>query len=170
MHEQDLQSGNLAGAQSDFAAFLHNISAGTQSNCANPVLTSGNSTVAQALAALGNDLQSGNLQGAHEDSTNLQQELTQISSRQVRGHHGYHRHQAGEFSVFLALFATDESDRPGIQQAGTRFATRNSILGAVRLFSVRKRSSRNQRFPDRGIGGASSTAVPSSIGNLNATA
>jgi hypothetical protein len=94
MHEQDLQSGNLAGAQSDFAAFLHNISAGTQSNCANTVLTSGNSTVAQALAALGNDLQSGNLQGAHEDSTNLQQELTQISSRQVRGHHGYHRHQA----------------------------------------------------------------------------
>lgn len=76
---KDLTSGNLSGAQSDFASLQQ---AFTQS-------TSGSSTaspVAQAFQQLSTDLKSGNLSGAQTDYTTLQQDL-QSQSPHLHNHH-----------------------------------------------------------------------------------
>jgi hypothetical protein len=69
---QDLQSGNLSGAQSDFAtvqaAFLQSATGTTSSSTAtNPV--------AQALSLLGTDLESGKLSSAQNDFSTVQQDI-----------------------------------------------------------------------------------------------
>lgn len=69
---QDLQSGNLSGAQSDFAslqaAFSQSATGTTSaSTAANPV--------AQALSQLGSDLKSGNLSSAQKDLSTVQQDF-----------------------------------------------------------------------------------------------
>src|SRR5271169_6053874 len=91
---QDLLSGNLTQAQSDFATLAQNLPGASQSTAAstNPAATASNNPLLQAFAQLGQDLQSGNLQGAQQDFTNLQQDLQQTSSQQVGGHHHHHHH------------------------------------------------------------------------------
>ena len=81
---QDLQSGNLTGAQSDFAALqqlaphLNSVSS-AQSN--NPI--------AQAFAQLSKDLQSGNLTAAQQDFQN------QAQGNQAQTAQGHHHHHGG---------------------------------------------------------------------------
>jgi len=96
---QDLQSGNLTQAQSDFATLSQNLSGASQNTAAanaaaTTAATTSTNPVALAFAQLGQDLQSGNLQGAQQDFTKLQQDLSQSSSQQVEGHHGHHHHHA----------------------------------------------------------------------------
>ena len=71
---QDLQSGNLSAAQSDFAtlqkAFLQ--SATTSASTSTP---STSSPVAQAFNQLASDLQSGNLSAAQKDFSAVQQDM-----------------------------------------------------------------------------------------------
>jgi phage I-like protein len=81
---KDLQSGNLAAAQSDFAtlqkAFAASASAASTSN-----------PVAQAFNQLATDLKSGNLSAAQKDFSVLQQDLENLrgsgSSKPVQSHH-----------------------------------------------------------------------------------
>jgi hypothetical protein len=80
---QDLQSGNLSQAQSDFATLSQNLP-GANQTASNPL--------GQAINQLGQDLQSGNLQAAQQDYATIQQDI-QLSSSQVGGHH--HHHHAG---------------------------------------------------------------------------
>lgn len=81
---QDLQSGNLSAAQSDFATLQQIVSnnSATQS-------TAGSNPLAQAFSQLGQDLQSGNLSAAQQDFTNIQQYLRNQAS-QAHGHHHHH--------------------------------------------------------------------------------
>jgi hypothetical protein len=69
---QDLQSGNLSGAQSDFAtvqaAFLQSATGTTSTSTVT-------SPVAQALSQLGSDLQSGKLSAAQKDFSTVQQDI-----------------------------------------------------------------------------------------------
>ncbi len=75
---KDLTSGNLSGAQSDFATLQSAFSQSTSaSSTANPVV--------QAFQQLSTDLKSGNLPGAQTDYTTLQQDLQNQSH--LHNHH-----------------------------------------------------------------------------------
>jgi hypothetical protein len=81
---QDLTSGNLAGAQSDFATLQ-------QAFGQTPTATSTSSSnpVAQAFQQLSSDLKSGNLSAANQDYSTIQQKLNGSgSSSHVHHHHG----------------------------------------------------------------------------------
>jgi hypothetical protein len=74
---QDLQSGNLTQAQSDFSILSKNFS--------NPAQT--NTSLSQAFSSLGQALQSGNLTAAQQAYTTIQQDVQQAATQ---GHHHHH--------------------------------------------------------------------------------
>ncbi|MFZ1917534.1 MAG: hypothetical protein WAU58_08175 [Terriglobales bacterium] len=77
---QDLATGNLSSAQSDFAilqqAFMQPVA--TASSASNPL--------AQAFQQLSSDLKSGNLTAAQKDYSTIQQDM----KSQFSGHHHHH--------------------------------------------------------------------------------
>jgi hypothetical protein len=77
---QDLQSGNLSAAQTDFAT-LQQSGSSAQSN----------SPIAQDFKQLSRDLQSGSVPAAQQDFAKIQQDL---QSQQADGH-GHHHHGGG---------------------------------------------------------------------------
>jgi hypothetical protein len=85
---KDLQSGNLAAAQSDFATLQKAFSPSPISTAA----ASTSNTVAQAFNQLATDLQSGNLSAAQKDFSALQQDVKNLGGPGAtnRFHH-YHR-------------------------------------------------------------------------------
>jgi outer membrane protein assembly factor BamD (BamD/ComL family) len=85
---QDLQSGNLSAAQSDFATLQQ---LGPQSN--STASAQSNNPVAQAFSQLSQDLQSGNLSAAQQDYSNIQQD-TQNQPAQTQSHPHHHHHHA----------------------------------------------------------------------------
>lgn len=85
---QDLQSGNLSAAQTDFAT-LQQI--GSNSNATSS--TASSNPLAQAFNQLGQDLQSGNLSAAQQDFSTIQQDM-QSQASQMHGHH-HHHHGGG---------------------------------------------------------------------------
>ena len=83
---QDLQSGNLSAAQSDFATLeqlmpQNNSISSAQSN--NPI--------AQAFSQLSQDLQAGNLSAAQQDYSTIQQDFQNQGAQM----HGHHHHRGG---------------------------------------------------------------------------
>jgi len=169
---QDLQSGNLTQAQSDFATLSQNFPGASQSAAAstNAVATASNNPVLQAFAQLGQDLQSGNLQGAQQDFTNLQQDLQQNSSQQVGGHHHHHHHHAESSQ------SSSSSSQPGnpITQAFSTLAQdlqAGNLSGAQSAFATLQNDLQQiGGFLTAGSNGTSSAAVPSTTGSLNVTA
>jgi hypothetical protein len=97
---QDLQSGNLSAAQSDFATLQAAFSPPASSTVSTPS-TSGASTsnpVAQAFNQLGTDLESGNLSAAQKDLSTVQQDLhTSHFSHRINGGGG---NSGGQNSLF----------------------------------------------------------------------
>ncbi len=85
---QDLQSGNLSAAQSDFATLQQNAPPGSPLASLNST-TQGSNSLTNAFSQLSQDLQSGNLSGAQSDFATLQQDL------QNRGAHGHHHRHGG---------------------------------------------------------------------------
>lgn len=88
---QDLQSGNLAQAQSDFAALQPSsgqstAASGTQTNA---------SPIATAFQQLSQDLQSGNLTAAQQDYSTIQQDFQQQAASGASGHAHHHHHHSG---------------------------------------------------------------------------
>jgi len=77
---QDLQSGNLTAAQSDFATLTQN---GPQSNST----TQRQSPIAQAFSQLSSDLQSGNITAAQQDYTTIQQDFQNQAAQGTHRHH-----------------------------------------------------------------------------------
>ncbi len=78
---QDLQSGNMSAAQSDFASLQQ---LGPQSSSTSS--TQSTSPIATELTQLSKDLQSGNVTAAQQDYTTLQQDF-QSHAAQSGGHH-----------------------------------------------------------------------------------
>jgi len=98
---QDLQSGNLSQAQSDFSALQQLLPGQTQSGASSTGATQNTTSaanssptgnpVSQAVAQLGADLKAGNLSAAQSDFTTLQQDLQQqggVSTHRFHHHHG----------------------------------------------------------------------------------
>jgi len=161
---QDLQSGNLAQAQSDFTTLSQNLSSVLQSNSS--TTASSANPVVQAFAKLGQDLQSGNLQAAQQDFTAIQQDAQQ-NPAQVSGHHHHRHHTEGSAnstsSQQSSSLAQDFSQLANSLQAGnlsaaqSAFSSLQNDLQQVGGFSA----------PASG-GGATTASIPA--GSLNVTA
>jgi outer membrane protein assembly factor BamD (BamD/ComL family) len=115
---QDLQSGNLSAAQSDFAT-LQNL--GSQNSTAT---SQNNSPIAQAFSQLAKDLQSGNLSAAQQDFSTIQQDFQNQSVQgQTVSAQGHHHHHGGggssEISQLLDQLGTalQSGDLSTAQQA-----------------------------------------------------
>ncbi len=83
---QDLQSGNLSAAQSDFATLQQ---PGPQTNSTSSSQSS--NPIVQAFNQLAKDLQSGNTSAAQQDYATIQQDF---QNQATQGHH-HHRHGGG---------------------------------------------------------------------------
>lgn len=81
---QDLQSGNLSAAQSDFAT-LQQLRPQTSSASS----SQSNNPIAQAFSQLSKDLQAGNLSAAQQDYATIRQAM------QSQEAHGHHHHSGG---------------------------------------------------------------------------
>ena len=92
---QDLQSGNLSAAQSDFATLTGSQTSATSSSSTSSTSSTSssqsNSPIAQAFNQLSQDLQSGNLSAAQQDYANIQQDF---QSQATQGHHHHHHHHS----------------------------------------------------------------------------
>lgn len=92
----DLQSGNLAAAQSDFTTLQNLLPQSTSTTSA----SQSSNPIAQAFAQLGKDLQSGNLSAAQQDYKTIQQDFQNQAAQQPTqtnaGHGHHHHHGASE--------------------------------------------------------------------------
>jgi outer membrane protein assembly factor BamD (BamD/ComL family) len=112
---EDLESGNLSAAQSDFAT-LQQLS--PQSSATNTTTSTENSNpIAQAFNQLSQDLQAGNLTAAQQDYANIQQDFQNLSQNQTgqtetgqtqagqtQGHHHHHHGGGSSQSEISQLF------------------------------------------------------------------
>ena len=134
---QDLQTGNLSAAQTDFAALQQNAPAGQ---------TSSSSPLSQAFSTLGKDLQAGNLSAAQQDFATLKQDVTnlqQAAQQGVQVHHHHHHAAEPESSStqpnsIAQLFSTLGQDLQtgslsGAQQAYSALQHDVPFLGASNL-------------------------------------
>jgi len=91
---KDLQSGNLSGAQADFATLQQLL---PQNNSTSS--THSSNPIAQAFSQLSTDLQAGNLSAAQQDYSTIQQDFhNQSAQMQGPRMHGHHHHRGGEGS------------------------------------------------------------------------
>jgi len=164
---QDLQSGNLTQAQSDFATLAQDFPGLNQSTGSS---TSGaaSNPVARAFTQLGLDLQTGKLQAAQQDFTNLQHDLQNVSSKQVQGHlHDQHRHHA----------ESSETSSRGANPIVQAFSTlaqdlrAGNLSGAQSVFATLQNDLQQiGGFLPGATGGASNAHPSASAGSLNVTA
>jgi outer membrane protein assembly factor BamD (BamD/ComL family) len=184
---QDLQSGNLAQAQTDYASLSKDFPGANQAGTAvvpttgttpaatGSTTTTGGTSLSQEFAQLGQDLQSGNLQGAQQDYTNLQQTAQQNVAQQVGGHHRGHRHHGGEFQSALASAASSQSN-PITQAFGTlaQDLQAGNLSGAQAAFATLQSDLQKiGGFASSGSGGTiptSSTSGGATGGALNVVA
>lgn len=89
---QDLQSGNLSAAQSDFASLQAAFSQGANSTAAASTASASN-PLAQAFNQLATDLQSGNIAAAQKDLSTAQQDIQ--SQGGPTANHFHHPHHLG---------------------------------------------------------------------------
>ena len=97
---QDLTSGNLNAAQSDFVTLQKDL---PQSTSTSTSTSQSSSPIAQAFSQLSQDLQAGNLSGAQQDYSTIQQEF-QSQAAQMGHHHHHHSAGGGEKSQASQLF------------------------------------------------------------------
>src|SRR6266481_5763182 len=92
---QDLQSGNLSQAQSDFASLQQLLPGGQQSSLLTPASGAQSSNpLAAAVSQLAQDLKSGNLTAAQSDFATVQQNLQQAGPQAGAAHGHHHHHQS----------------------------------------------------------------------------
>ena len=168
---QDLQSGNLSQAQSDFTTLskdLSNVLQGGANTATASATTAPNTAAAttspilQAFNQLGQDLQSGNLQAAQQDFTKIQQDAQQAAP-QVSGHH--HHAESSQKS------SSSQQSNPIVQAFSqlTQTLQSGNLQGAQQAYSALQADLQQ-------IGGVTSSGAttPSSTapvtGSLNITA
>ena len=97
---QDLQSGNLSRAQSDFSSLQQLLPGGQQSSLLSPASGAQSSNpLATAVSQLAQDLKSGNMTATQSDLAIVQQDVQQLGQQQGAGSaHHHHHHGGGESS------------------------------------------------------------------------
>jgi len=163
---QDLQTGNLAQAQPDYATLSQNIAPAQSGTMAAATTTAAapaanSNPIAQAFAALSTDLRNGNITAAQQDYATIQQDAQQQQgSSQV--HHHHHRGGGGQKGrqVSQALSSVSSALQSGNpSSAQTAFATLQQDL---------------EQFCAGGASGSatgtSSSSTPTTGSGLNVTA
>jgi len=118
---QDLASGNLSAAQSDFASLQQSFA---QTAVASP---SNSNPVAQAFQQLATDLKSGNLTAAQKDYSTIQQDAE--SARHLHNHHRMRIENGPEQNVLL-------QDLNQLGQTTAGGASAASPLGAQQAYAT----------------------------------
>jgi hypothetical protein len=141
---QDLQSGNLTGAQADFAALQKD---GLQSSSS----TQNSNPIAQELQQLSTDLQSGNLTAAQQDYSNLQQDFQNQAAQRPHHHHysSWEPGQQRDLPVVLADWPGSAVRRSNLGTTGIHHTP--ARLAAVRPVARRAQRCGEQRRPRNGI-------------------
>lgn len=152
---QDLQSGNLSAAQSDFATLQKLVpqlasTATSASQSDNPI--------AQAFAQLAKDLQSGNLSAAQQDFSTIQQDFknqaTQSQTQAPQGHHHHHGGGGGSSEITQLL------DQLGTAlQSGNLASAQSAFTNLQQQFQLSAQTS-----------GAPAQSSPSSSNGVSVTA
>jgi hypothetical protein len=94
---EDLQSGNLSAAQSDFVTLQQ---LGPQSTTGSASTAQSTSPIAQAFNQLAQDLQSGNISGAQQAFKTIQQDFqSQLSQNETSHAVTHHHHHGGSGSA-----------------------------------------------------------------------
>lgn len=115
---QDLQSGNLSAAQSDYAT-LTKLVPKLASDSSQTTGTTSSNPLVQGFAQLSQDLQAGNLTAAQQDYTNIQQAFQHFSP-QSGGVHGHHRHHtSGATEGKLATSSEGTGSSQALPSTGT---------------------------------------------------
>jgi hydrogenase maturation factor HypF (carbamoyltransferase family) len=153
---QDLQSGNLAGAQTDFTTLSQHLPGLSQ----NTTTATANNSLAQTFAQLGQDLQSGNLQASQQDFTTIQQDLQLNATQQAGGHHHHHYAESSQNSSANPI-AQVFSQLEQTLQAG-------NLQGAQSAFSTLLNDL--QQIGGLATGGSGNAAASTGTGSLNVTA
>lgn len=119
---QDIQSGNLSAAQTDFTT-LQQLSPQINATAS----TASSSSLAQAFSQLGTDLKAGNTTAAQQDYSSVQQQLV---SRTARGHHHVHP-GGGDLTQLVQQLgqALQAGNLSGAQQAYTTLQQQLQSLG-----------------------------------------
>jgi hypothetical protein len=92
---QDLQSGNLSQAQSDFTSLQQLLPSGHQNSLLAPASgAQSNNPLATAVSQLAQDLKSGNLTAAQSDLATVQQDMQQAGQQSGAAHGHHHRHHS----------------------------------------------------------------------------
>lgn len=124
---QDLQSGNLSAAQSDFAT-LQQLTPQVGSTSS----SQSNSAVAQDFTQLGTDLQSGNTTAAQQDYAQIQHDVSATASGSVHHHHHHGGGSGGnELPQLLQQLGQElqAGNLSGAQQAYTVLQQQLQALG-----------------------------------------
>ena len=96
---QDLQSGNLSQAQSDFSSLQQLLPTGQQSSLLTPASgAQSGSPLANAVSQLAQDLKSGNTAATQSDLATVQQDVQQLGQQRGAGNAHHHHHPGGESS------------------------------------------------------------------------
>jgi hypothetical protein len=182
---QDLQSGNLSGAQQDFTTLSGNLPGSSQpgsgTNNFSTVLNSltgsgqtGTNPLVQAFQKLGQDLQSGNLQAAQQDYANVQQTAQQEVQQSVQasgGHH--HHHHRVESDQGSSSSSSSQQANPTVQAFSTlaQDLQGGNLQGAQQAFATLQNDLQQiGGFASSGTIGVSGSAIPTAAGSLNVTA
>ena len=123
---QDLQSGNLSAAQSDFAAMQK---LGLQSNSSSS--TQSSSSVSRDFQQLSQDLQSGNTAAAQQDYSKIQQDFqSQAPHTHHQGHHGGSANgsSSGDSQIMQLLNQLGQSLQSGDASSARRHTARYSTI------------------------------------------
>jgi hypothetical protein len=146
---QDLATGNLSSAQSDFAilqqAFMQ--PAATASSTSSAFAASASNPLAQAFQQLSSDLKSGNLTAAQKDYSTIQQDMQSKFSSHL------HRHHAG--STLDPLNMVNQTS-----QDGSSTATQSTTTAAQQTYA-----SLAQQLQQYALGDASGSASVTSQTN-----
>lgn len=146
---EDLQSGNLSAAQTDFATLQQMAPQGTSS-------TSSASTnpLQQAFQQLGQDLQSGNVSAAQQDYSNIRQDFQNMAQRA----HGHHHHHGGGTNSEMSQISQ------AFQQLGQALQSGN-LSSAQQAYSTLQ-----QEIQQLGGNNASTTAQGTAVSGVSVSA
>ncbi len=129
---QDLQSGNLSSAQSDFATLAQAFAqpSTTSGTAAATTSTATSNPITQAFNQLASDLQSGNLAAAQKDYSTLQQDLQNQSGM---GHHVHNHHRISAGGV-----EDSSSQNPLLQDLNQlgQSLTSSNLSGAQQAYAI----------------------------------
>jgi outer membrane protein assembly factor BamD (BamD/ComL family) len=146
---QDLQSGDLSAAQSDFATLQQLM---PQNNSISSAQSS--NPIAQAFSQLSKDLQAGDLSAAQQDYTTIQQDF-QNQAAHMHGHHHHHGGgrseasaisqlmtqmgqalQSGDLSTAQSVFSSLQQELQQLSQTGGLSSAQKSSQSSLTSLSV----------------------------------